>query len=177
MKFSCSIDRQTILRTALILFIFALICFYFIFRFSIDSLNKTDEFFNYLSIIYCVLYVVIVLLFKPTSYVIKDDSLIINRTISKLKVSLLNIEDVFYIAEKDSRLVLSNKFSTLGLFFWGGTFVLGEFGLVKMYATQKRNFILFKTPTGKIVISPDDINGMITCLKKYFEYTKPEMVN
>ncbi len=103
--------------------------------------------------------------FSIQSYTVDNQTIIINRPFDKVRIVRANIKNM---SQLDSTSMKGNirKFGSGGLFGYYGSWYNPNIGNFSLYATQLDNYILIETHSGKkIILTPDDIEGMFDCLK------------
>jgi hypothetical protein len=96
-------------------------------------------------------------LFAPQKYSIDKDNFIVHRPISNKVIPLDSIMDVRTVNVSELKGMI-RTFGVGGLFGNYGKFYCQGLGSVTMYGTQNKNFILIKTGSRKILITPDDLS-------------------
>ena len=95
--------------------------------------------------------------FAPQKYGLNDHDLIIYRLASNKKINLQSIKTIKHL-EKEEIGLLIRTFGVGGFFGNFGWFYSNKVGRLKLYATQRKNYVLLTTNTdGKIMITPDDL--------------------
>lgn len=102
-----------------------------------------------------------VYLFRPVSYMVTGEVLIIHRPLKDLNMDLRQIESVL-ILEKGALKFSIRTFGVGGLFGNFGKFYNSQFGKMTWYATRMDRAVLITTVDGKkIVVTPDDSEGFV----------------
>ena len=96
-------------------------------------------------------------LLAPQKYSIENDNFIVHRPISDIIIPLDSIKDIRIAGEWDLRGMI-RTFGVGGLFGNYGKFYSQGLGSVTMYGTQNKNYILIKTGSRNILITPDDVS-------------------
>jgi ABC-type uncharacterized transport system permease subunit len=99
---------------------------------------------------------IITLLYKPNTYTIQSNQVIIHRFINEVVIKKFEIKSIKQI-EKDELKGTIRTFGVGGLFGYFGKFYNSTFGAITWYATRRSNYILITTSTNKkIIITPDN---------------------
>jgi hypothetical protein len=105
-------------------------------------------------------------LWGPTSYLVKDDKLVINRKIGNVVLPLNEIVSAKEITREDYTFAI-RYIGNAGFCGWYGRFWSPKLGNLKFFASQKKNLVLIETiHKGKWVISPDDLSLVNLLIKK-----------
>ncbi len=152
MRFKASMDTSTKFITAfVILILFAVITFPFI------SIPKS---IGILSPILTALITIIIfsipILYKPKSYSIETNQIIIHRWINDIIILKNEITSV-ELLDKHKLKGSIRTFGVGGLFGYFGKFYNSTIGAMTWYATRRNNYILITTTSNKkIIITPDN---------------------
>jgi hypothetical protein len=95
------------------------------------------------------------ILFRPLTYVLTSDKLIIHRLLSDVANDRKDIVTTREISNGDMGLTI-RTFGVGGLFGYFGKFSNTKIGRLTMYATRRNNSVLIETTSKKIILSPDD---------------------
>jgi hypothetical protein len=99
----------------------------------------------------------------PQKYSVDTECLIIHRPLSDMRISLDSIIEVRMVDKSELKGMI-RTFGVGGLFGNYGKFYTNGLGNITMYGTQSKNYILIRTGSKKILITPDDI-GIIKQIK------------
>jgi len=111
------------------------------------------------------LLLLILFLFMPQNYLISDKELIINRIIGNFKVDKKNILKVIH-PDRSYLAFVIRVFGNSGLFGYTGYFWNKSFGKMHWFVTQRKNYVVIDMGAKrKIVLSPDDYEGLIDALQ------------
>ena len=102
-------------------------------------------------------------LFGPQRYRLTANSLVIVRPIGNKHISLARLEEVRPLAPEELRWSL-RTFGNGGLFGFYGNFWNSKLGLMTWYATRRSNYVLVRTASASLVLTPDDPNGFLAAL-------------
>jgi hypothetical protein len=108
--------------------------------------------------------ILICYLLAPKKYSIDKDNFIVHRPMSDIIIPLDSIKDIRIAGDWDLKGMI-RTFGVGGLFGNYGKFYSQGLGSVTMYGTQTKNFVLIKTESRKILITPDDL-GLIEEIKR-----------
>ncbi|HEY4936344.1 MAG TPA: PH domain-containing protein [Puia sp.] len=159
--FKTSLDKTALLVTIGIAILFATII---IFQFSHWETIGRGKYFTLilLSLIYFLAY-----LFRPISYKITNDELIVNRLVKSVHIPRKNIVS----AESVDRDMISWSLRTMGvggLFGYYGRFMNYRIGNMTWYATRKDKAVLIRTLRDeKIILTPDEPELFLAALNSY----------
>ncbi len=102
--------------------------------------------------------------FAPKSYTLENGLLYINRPAGKIKISVADATLIRTLTKEELGGGI-RIFGVGGLFGYYGRFQYPKIGNVRLYATQRKNYILIiTTDNKKIIITPDDM-GMAEAMK------------
>lgn len=120
------------------------------------------------SIVMCLTYI-ITYGYSPTSYEIKEDSILIKRPFKDVIIHRSAIADVIKL--DDGKLARSIRtFGSGGLFGYFGLFWQKEFGTMTWYATRRDQAIMIITSSNKkMVITPDETDDF---MQAYTEWAR-----
>lgn len=151
MKFKASLDKLakvvtiavTILFTSIIIGQLVLIP---------DSVQST----SFITVFILLLIYLIVFLFRPICYNITDESLVIHRPLTDIKIDLNDIKNV-ELLDKERLKWTIRTFGVGGLFGYWGRFANSKIGVMTWYATRRDKAVLITTFNNKkIVLTPDE---------------------
>lgn len=94
-------------------------------------------------------------LFRPLTYVLTADKLVIHRLFSDITISRRDIVTAREVNKGDMGLTI-RTFGVGGLFGYFGNFSNTKIGRLTMYATRRNNTVLIETGNKKIILTPDD---------------------
>lgn len=170
MKFIASLDKLaktiTISLTALFTLIMA-------FPYFLDSTYVTES--ETLGITLFLLFMYLGLfIFRPISYSITDQEVVIHRPFKNIKISRKDIESVELLDKNFSE----NTFRTNGVGgAWGyfGTFSHSSIGDMTWYVTRRDKLVLLRIlGNKKIVLSPDEVEGFAGELSESPQKSRPQ---
>lgn len=95
-------------------------------------------------------------LFAPQKYSVSGDNFIIHRPITDKIIPLDSINEIRRIDKSELKGMI-RTFGVGGLFGIYGKFYANGLGNITMFGTQSENYILIRTNSQKIVITPDDM--------------------
>lgn len=100
--------------------------------------------------------------FRPLSYCLTNDELIIHRLFTDVKIHRNNIKNV-ELLNQDSIRGSIRTFGVGGLFGYYGKFFNSRLGGMTWYATRTDRMVMIDTIDGKkIIITPDDPDKFVT---------------
>jgi hypothetical protein len=144
MKSKASLDKVSLIITSIVFIIVVIVTYL---AFTKDS---------YWGAIITDAVLLIAYLFRPLSYELTEDSIIINRPVSKVNIELPDIDYAKKITYSDLSITI-RLFGSGGFFGYYGIFYSSTFGKIKAYMSQRNNLVLIKTfKHGTFVISPDE---------------------
>lgn len=148
-KFSASFDKATELLT-LISFriVLPLLIVYFVMEFAQNPVDASVMLvFLSATGVYC-------LVFRPWSYILMQDGVVIHRLIGDIRIPFSNIRKFRRLSTDELKLVRGvYGFSRISGYF--GKYTDPILGRLTFYATRRDRSILIETGNEKIVISPD----------------------
>jgi hypothetical protein len=98
----------------------------------------------------------IAFMFRPISYVILDELLVIHRPLLDIKIELNQIKNVQILDSQELKGTI-RIFGVGGLWGYWGSFANTRIGVMKWYATRMSNAVLKTTVSNKkIVLTPDE---------------------
>jgi Bacterial PH domain len=95
------------------------------------------------------------ILFRPMSYKLTADSLIIHRLFNDIVLNRKDILIVREVARADMRLTI-RTFGVGGLFGYFGKFSNATIGKMTLYATRRDKTVLVETSDKKLILTPDN---------------------
>ena len=103
-------------------------------------------------------------LFKPISYTMTADKILVNRFIGKVTILKEEIHTTEKIDKEDISWSL-RTFGSGGFFGYFGKFTNRKIGAMTWYVTRKDSLVLLKMKSGKkIVLSPDDRDEFLSAI-------------
>lgn len=157
MEYKASLDTLAKIITGVTIIIFVLIGYISVKAIWVSEGNISTLLIHIIIILFFSSIILFSYLYAPKSYSVDDAQLIINRPISKVTITLSDIEEVREISNAEMTGAI-RTFGVGGLFGYYGKYYAPKIGHLKLYATQRRNMVLILTKQGqKILISPDDI--------------------
>ncbi len=98
----------------------------------------------------------IAFMFRPISYVILDELLVIHRPLLDIKIEFNEIKNVEILDSQELKGTI-RTFGVGGLWGYWGSFANTRIGVMKWYATRMSNAVLITTVSNKkIVLTPDE---------------------
>ena len=94
-------------------------------------------------------------LFRPLTYVLTNDNLVIHRLFNDVIIKRQNIVTAREVNKKDMGLTI-RTFGVGGLFGYFGKFSNSKIGRLTMYGTRRNNAVLIETDKKKFILTPDD---------------------
>jgi hypothetical protein len=151
MEFKTSLDKLATVVTAVITILFtAIIVLQLIF---IQDFGNTSSIITITTLLISYL---IAFIFRPISYIILDELLVIHRPLSDIKIALTEIENIVVLDSQELKGTI-RSFGVGGLWGYWGSFANSRIGAMKWYATRMSNAVLITTGNNKkIVLTPDD---------------------
>jgi hypothetical protein len=160
MVFKTSLDKLAKVVTAVITILFTAIIFL--------QLIFIQDFGNTSSIITITTLLIsyfIAFIFRPISYIILDEFLVIHRPLLDIKIALNEIENMVVLDSQELKGTI-RTFGVGGLWGYWGSFANSRIGAMKWYATRMSNAVLITTGNNKkIVLTPDDPELFVKKLK------------
>ena len=106
-----------------------------------------------------------IFIFRPISYTITDQEVIVNRLWKDVIINRKNIQNV-EILDKDFSKRTIRTFGVGGMWGYFGKFIHDIVGSITLYVTRRDKMILLRLVNGKkMVLSPDDLEGFVEKLK------------
>jgi len=160
MEFKTSLDKLATVVTAVITILFtAIIVLQLIF---IQDFGNTSSIITITTLLISYL---IAFIFRPISYIILDELLVIHRPLSDIKIALTEIENIVVLDSQELKGTI-RSFGVGGLWGYWGSFANSRIGAMKWYATRMSNAVLITTGNNKkIVLTPDDPELFVKKLK------------
>ena len=107
-----------------------------------------------------------IFLFRPISYKLNDNELIIHRSISDIKINRNEIKHVEYL-EKSALAWSWRVFGVGGLFGYWGKFTNSKLGSMTWYATRRNKAVLIEMISHKkIIITPNEPDKFVSDYNK-----------
>lgn len=154
--FKASLDVLSKIVTSLIAIIAAVLLFNYFME---------DRFIFILTGGFLLLNLLVLFLYMPQKYLVSKEELIIKRIIGDFKVDKKNILKVIH-PDRSYLSFVVRVFGNSGLFGYTGYFWNKSFGKMHWFVTQRKNYVVIDTGAKrKIVISPDDYDGLIDALQ------------
>ena len=162
MEFKTSLDKLAKVVTAVITILFTAIL--------VLQLIFIQDFGNASSVITVITLLIsylIAFMFRPISYSILDELLVIHRPLLDIKIELNEIENVEMLDSQELKGTI-RTFGVGGLWGYWGSFANTRIGAMKWYATRMSNAVLITTVYNKkIVLTPDDPELFVKKLKSF----------
>jgi|LakMenE18May11ns_1017448.scaffolds.fasta_scaffold9707433_2 hypothetical protein len=160
MEFKTSLDKLAKVVTAVITILFtAIIVLQLIF---IQDFGNTSSIITITTLLISYL---IAFIFRPISYIILDELLVIHRPLLDIKIALSEIENIVVLDGQELKGTI-RTFGVGGLWGYWGRFANSRIGAMKWYATRMSNAVLITTGNNKkIVLTPDDPELFVEKLK------------
>jgi len=109
--------------------------------------------------------IIFMFLYMPQKYIVSKEELIIKRIIGDFKVERKKILKVIH-PDRSYLSFVVRVFGNGGLFGYTGYFWNKSFGKMHWFVTQRKNYVVIDMGTKrKIVLSPDDYDGLIDALQ------------
>ena len=97
-----------------------------------------------------------IFLYRPISYILTDDKLIIHRALFDIRIDRKEIVSVEQL-DKDKLAWSIRTFGINGLFGYFGRFANAKMGSMTWYATRRNNAVLVRTTDNKkIILTPNE---------------------
>jgi hypothetical protein len=161
MKFTASLDglAKGVTISSIVIFIFTIAFPYFI--------QKPSEMGVEAILIPLLLLVIFfgIFIFRPVSYSITDQEVIIHRPWKDVKINQKDIQSVEILDENFAKNTL-RTFGVGGLWGYFGKFTHSSLGSMDWYVTRRDTLVLLKiVGNKKVVLSPDELNYFVETLK------------
>ena len=157
MTYKTSLDNLAKLVTIVVSIVFAVII---VIQFSLIN----DE-VQFVPIFTTILFLIIyfgTFFFRPVSYILTPDQLIIHRPLSNIKILQTDIKTVEHIDKNDLKWSI-RIFGVGGLFGYWGKFRNKKMGTMTWYATRRNNVVLVTTiHQKKIILTPNEPEKFLT---------------
>ena len=102
-----------------------------------------------------------VFIFRPISYTITDQDVIINRLLKSVIINRKDIQNV-EILDKDFAKRTVRTFGVGGMWGYFGKFIHDIVGAMTWYVTRRDKMVLLRLLDGRrVVLSPDDLEGFV----------------
>ena len=156
MIYKTSLDKVAILITVAVTILFAgIICG----QYSI--IKDAGRAVPIYTTIACVLIYLLAFVFRPITYIMTDDELIIHRLIWNIHIKKSDIKSVELIDKKKIRGSI-RLFGVGGLFGYYGRFANFELGSMTWYATRRdRTVLIITLDNKKIILTPDNPGSFV----------------
>lgn len=160
MEFKTSLDKLATVVTAVITILFtAIIVLQLIF---LQDFGNTSSIITITTLLISYL---IAFIFRPISYIILDEFLVIHRPLLDIKIALNEIENMVVLDSQELKGTI-RTFGVGGLWGYWGSFANSRIGAMKWYATRMSNAVLITTGNNKkIVLTPDHPELFVKKLK------------
>ena len=93
--------------------------------------------------------------FRPIHYKVSDNTLIIHRPFTDIKIDRNQIKNVELLDKEKTRWAV-RTFGVGGLFGYYGKFFTSKLGSMTWYATRRNKTVLVQTINRKIILTPDE---------------------
>ncbi len=156
MEYKASLDRIAKTITVLITILFSAISFWnsWLMYTSFDTVKHFGG--NIIAVILILIIYAGCYLFRPISYVIEKNWLIIKRPLKDYQLDIDKIKNASLLSDESMKWT-ARTFGVGGLFGYYGKFRNQTFGGMTWYATQRKNYLVIETINNrKIVLTPDD---------------------
>jgi hypothetical protein len=155
MDFKTSYDAQTRDMTWAGCGIFGVFALQRLYTYSLSPRERMDILAMALETFLFLTIPLVVYLFSPLGYSVRDGALVIHRPLRPVVIPLEEIQNVELLASDD--ITASYRvFGVGGLFGYYGLFFRNELGIVHFYLRNKENPIMIDTANhGRLLISPD----------------------
>ena len=159
MKFSASFDWLVKLITAVVLLLVPFLTVKIIQQWDARQLGKTSLMLSVLGLGLLTLALLIAYLLHPKAYWVSHKKFIILRPLLDIKIPVTEITEARVLTEEERKGSTLRIFGSGGFFGYFGRFWNSKLGWLTYYATQRRNYILVSTVSGKrYIITPDDLS-------------------
>jgi hypothetical protein len=110
---------------------------------------------------------VLLFLMRPTGITLDENAITIERTIMPVVIPYSQIVSAEAVETEDMKFTL-RAFGNGGFFGYFGIFYNSKYKFMRWYCTQRKNYILITLDNKrKIVISPDDQQGLLLAVRSY----------
>lgn len=151
MKFKTSLDTLAKVVTVAVTILFTTIIIG-----QLVLLLDSAKSVSVITIVIVVLIYLIVFLYRPISYKITEELLVIHRPLTYIKFYLKDIKHV-ELLDKSRLKGTIRTFGVGGLFGYWGRFANNNIGVMTWYATRRDNLVLVTTIANKkIILTPDE---------------------
>ncbi len=104
--------------------------------------------------------------YRPVSYILTDNEVIIHRPLFDKKIARSEIKSVEQLVNGELKWAI-RTFGVGGLFGYFGRFAKGNIGSMIWYATRRDKAVLIKTTSNQnIIVTPDDYERFVTELRR-----------
>ncbi len=160
MVFKTSLDKLAKVVTAVITILFTAIVFLQLI--FIQDFGNTSSIITITTLLISYL---IAFIFRPISYIILDEFLVIHRPLLDIKIALNEIENMVVLDSQELKGTI-RTFGVGGLWGYWGSFANSRIGAMKWHATRMSNAVLITMGKNKkIVLTPDDPELFVEKLK------------
>ena len=122
----------------------------------------------YIGVIPIVIISIAMFILSPLSVTVDDHSIMIIRRAKPVTIEFSDIAGISKVADMKFAL---RTFGNGGLFGYTGQYYKKGIGSMTWYCTQRKNYLLIEKTNGKkIVITPDDPDGLIQDIKQTHPY-------
>lgn len=159
MNFKATPDKPVVVITVIILLSFLLSIIALIGIFISEKLIILPVLAVFLVLVFFIAFA-----YRPISYTVTKEQLIINRLAGTVLIPRSSIKSVDII----HRNVVDGSLRTFGvggLFGYYGRFSNAKFGAMTWYVRRMDQLVFVNTVEEKILVSPDDINGFVAALR------------
>jgi len=94
-------------------------------------------------------------LFRPLTYILTNDNLVIHRLFNDVIIKRQSILTAREVNKRDMGLTI-RTFGVGGLFGYFGKFSNSKIGRLTMYGTRRNNTVLIETAKKKFILTPDE---------------------
>lgn len=151
MKFKASLDKLAKVVTIAVTILFTSIIIG-----QLVLIPDSVQYTSFITVFILLLIYLIVFLFRPICYNITDESLVIHRPLTDIKIDLKDIKNV-ELLDKERLKWTIRTFGVGGLFGYWGRFANSKIGVMTWYATRRDKAVLITTFNNKkIVLTPDE---------------------
>ncbi len=151
MKFKASLDKLAKVVTIAVTILFTSIIIG-----QLVLIPDSVQYTSFITVFILLLIYLIVFLFRPICYNITDESLVIHRPLTDIKIDLNDIKNV-ELLDKERLKWTIRTFGVGGLFGYWGRFANSKIGVMTWYATRRDKAVLITTFNNKkIVLTPDE---------------------
>jgi hypothetical protein len=102
--------------------------------------------------------------YSPRSYRVEGKTLVVNRLVGSVRISLENVRELRPTTKDDFRGGI-RLWGSGGLFGYYGLFRTSRLGRCTFYVTNRKNTVVLVTDRKTILVSPDDVDGFLRAIE------------